>query len=77
MFCCLTDSIKSDVKKDCDVLVSKEDTVVVSHADLDEVEVIEENYEDENETDDLNEPHRLSTVQENEPTIEVKNGLIV
>lgn len=35
--------------------------------------VIEENYEDENEADDLNEPQRLSTVQENEPAIEVNS----
>ena len=37
--------------------------------------VIEENYEDENEAGDLNEPQRLSTVQENEPTIEVNSHI--
>jgi hypothetical protein len=44
---------------------------MINYADLDEVEFIEENY-DENEAGGLNEPERLSTVQEIEPTNEVK-----
>ena len=71
----LTDRTKKNVKKECNVQDAENDTVVVSHADLEEVEVIEENYE--NEGDDVNEPPRLSTVQENEPTTEVKKDLNV
>lgn len=39
--------------------------------------VIEEEYENENEADDLKEPQRLSTVQENESTIEVNSRNLI
>ncbi|CAB3987124.1 Hypothetical predicted protein [Paramuricea clavata] len=68
------DEIKNDTLKDCNKLNAPDDTVVmINYADLDEVEFIEENY-DENEADGLNEPERLSTVQEIEPTNEVSNN---
>ena len=66
-----SDEIKNDTLKDCHIQNAKDDTVMINYADLDEVEFIEENY-DENEAGGLNEPERLSTVQEIEPTNEVK-----
>ena len=61
---------KIETKNGSDVLNEKDDTVLVNYGELDEVEVIDESYE--NVVDDLNEPQRLSTVQENEPTSEVR-----
>ena len=74
----LADEIKTDTKTDCCAhTLSDDDAPPVKYADLEEVVVIEENYEDENEAGDLNEPQRLSTVQENEPTIEVSSYILL
>ncbi|XP_028402698.1 protein kintoun-like [Dendronephthya gigantea] len=63
-----TDNTSEDLKRD--TADTKNDPVIVNHADLKEVEVIDEIYDD---NDVLNEPTRLSTVQEDDLADEVKN----
>ena len=69
-----SDNVKSGAtRKGTDVVEPTDDTVMVNDDELEEVEVIEENFDDDNEADGQNDPQRLSTVQEIDATNAAKN----